>query len=87
MPFFDKIIILLFLCYLFFFVYYVLKYFKIIPRPKSKFRVIRDKFLTYLESKKIVMLISQFFTDNVMNGPENVYLYIIYKIIFLFYIF
>lgn len=73
LTFFDKIIILLFLCYLFLFIYYALKYFKIIPRPKSKFRVIRDKFLTYLESKKIIMLISQFFSDNVMDGPKNVY--------------
>ena len=71
----DKITFIIFIIYICMFFYYFLKYFKIIPRPKSKFKVIRNRILCYLESKKTVIVWGDFFSNHITNGPTNVYDY------------
>lgn len=72
---YDSIITVIFFLYFSAFCYYFLKYFKIIPRPNSKFKIIRDKFLHYLESKTIVIRFMSFYEEHVTNGPSKVYDY------------
>lgn len=72
----DKFAVIICFFYFLLFSYYFLKYFKIIPRPNSKFKKIVKKISLYLESKNFLKNLLEIFDKYIAKGPCNSYDYI-----------
>ena len=70
---YDKIIVIIFCLYLFLFVYYLLKYLKVLPRPHSKIKAFLNKIFIVLEKKPFIIKMLEFNKNIIIDGPANVY--------------
>jgi hypothetical protein len=70
---FTIMIILFFFLCLLIHLYYVLKYFQIIPRPNSKLSLLIKKFDEKYGKRKLVISIITFINDTIIQGPANTY--------------
>lgn len=58
------------------FLYYLLKFLKLIPRPRSRLSSVKNRILLYISNKPQIMVAGQFIYKTVINGPTTVYDYL-----------